>query len=354
MKRTLCLMGMVGFLAVSAQASAQGEPTPDKLEVQEVAETGSMPKGTILSNDGTKFYVTNFGQLNKRNITIYDAKTLQFEGQIDVPGIVVESVLSHDGKTLYVSNFRRSSVMFIDIASKTVTQEIKTGTHPKILALSGDGKSLFAANWATNDVTEIDVPKAEVKKTLKAGKQPRGMVSTKAGKLYIANFFGESIDIYEGKDLDTHHRIKACKCPRHLALSPDEKTLYISCLNADQLQAMDIATETVQHKVVIGSAPKSIAVSKDGKYVYSADYGDTRSVSVVDTSTWTSRVFKIPGMDRGSGVAVGPDGKHALVTGWYDGHVYLVGFEGTGGHPDESKKKMRRWQFTPHHADPGD
>lgn len=350
MKGTLCVMGALVALSVTTPASAE----PEKLEVQEVADTGSMPKGTILSHDGTKFYVTNFGQLNKRNITIYDAKTLQFLDQIDVPGIVVESILSHDGKTLYVSNFRRSSVMFIDLATKTVTHEIKTGTHPKILALSGDGKSLFAANWATNDVTEIDIPSAEVKKTLKAGRQPRGMVATKAGRLYIANFFGQSIDIYEGKDLEQHHRIKACKCPRHLALSPDEKTVYISCLNADQLQALDVATETVTHKVVIGSAPKSIAVSKDGRYVYSADYGQTRSVSVVDTSSWTSRVFKIPGMDRGSGVAVGPDGKHALVTGWYDGHVYLVGFEGSGGHPDEAKAKIRHWQYQPFKEDPGD
>ena len=57
---------------------------------------------------------TNFGQLDKKNITIYDAKTLQPIDQIDVPGIVVESILSPDGKILYVSNFKRSSVMAIE------------------------------------------------------------------------------------------------------------------------------------------------------------------------------------------------------------------------------------------------
>jgi hypothetical protein len=88
--------------------------------------------------------------------------------------------------------------------------------------------------------------------------------------------------------------------------------------------------------------------------VYSADYGEGRSVSVVDTQEWSARVFPIKGMDRGSGVAVAPDGVHALVTGWYDGHVYLVGFEGTGGHPTESQRRMRRWQFLPRHPDPGD
>ena len=349
MKSAFAFVGLLGALFATVPATA----APPKVEVQEVADTGSMPKGAILSNDGKKFYVTNFGQLNKRNITIYDAKTLAEIDQIDVPGVVVESALSPDGKTLYVSNFRRSSVMFIDLASKTVTEEIKTGTHPKVLAVSPDGSSLFAANWATNDVSQIDVKSATVARTLKAGRQPRGMAATKSGKLYVANFFGDSIDVFEGKDLDQKHRIRVCKCPRHLALSPDEKTLYISCLNFSQLHAMDLGTETIAHRVPIGKAPKSIAVSKDGRYVYSADYGESRSMSVVDTRDWTSRVFPIPGMDRGSGVAVAPDGRKALVTGWYDGHVFLVGFEGEGGHPEEAKRKIRHFQFLPHHDDPG-
>jgi DNA-binding beta-propeller fold protein YncE len=180
------------------------------------------------------------------------------------------------------------------------------------------------------------------------------MAMTKSGTLYVANFYGDSIDVFEGKDFDKTHRIPVCKCPRHLAMSPDDKMLYISCLNFSQLHAMDVATENVLHKVQIGTAPKSIDVSRDGRYVYSADYGEGRSVSVVDTQDWTARIFPIHAMDRASGVAVGPDGKHALVTGWYDGHVYLVGFEGTGGHPEATKKRMRRWQFIPRHPDPGD
>ncbi|MBX3185667.1 MAG: YncE family protein [Labilithrix sp.] len=349
MKKSLFLLGMTGILGAAAPASAE----PPKIEVQEVEDTGSMPKGAMLSNDGKKFYVTNFGQLDKKNITIYDAHTLAPIGQIDVPGVIVESALSPDGKTLYVSNFRRSSVMFIDLATKSVSHEIKTGTHPKVLVVSPDGKSLFAANWASKSVSQIDVATATVVRTLSVGRQPRGMAISKAGKLYVANFFGDSIDVFEGPELDKQHRLPACKCPRHLALSPDEKTLYISCLNANAVHAMDVATETVQHRVSVGNAPKSISVSHDGRWVYTADYGESRSVSVVDTHDWTSRIFPIAAMDRGSGVAVGPDGKHALVTGWYDGHVYLVGFQGTGGRPEEAKKKMRRWQFLPKKDDPG-
>lgn len=349
MRAVTTVMAVVGALSVLRPALAG----PPVLEVQEVAPAGSMPKGATLSPDGKRFYVTNFGQLDVKNVTIYDAVTLAVVDQLDVPGVIVESALSPDGTTLYISNFTRSSVMFVDIGSKRVTHEIRTGQHPKVLVASPDGKSVFAANWMSKSVTQIDVASASVVRTLDVDKQPRGMAMSKSGTLYVANFYGDSIDVFEGKELENRHRLPVCKCPRHLALSPDERTLYMSCLNYDQIHAMDVATETVQHKVSVGQAPKSIAVSRDGRYVYSADYGESRSISVVDTADWTARTYPIPAMDRGSGVAVGPDDRHALVTGWYDGHVYLVGFEGSGGHPDDSKRKMRRWQFTPRHSDPG-
>lgn len=326
--------------------------TPPRLEVQEVAATGSMPKGALLSPDGTRVYVTSFGQLDRKNVTVLDARTLALVDTIDVPGNVVESAISPDGKTLYLSNFRRSSVMFVDVASHRVVREIKTGKHPKVLALSPDGKSLFAANWAAHSVSRIDVASGQVVQTLGAGRQPRGMVVTRGGKLVIANFWGASLDVYDGKDLASHHRVTACDNPRHLALSPDHGTLYVSCLRASEIEAVDLSTETVTHRVKVGAAPKSIEVSRDGRFVWSADYGVSRSVSVVDTRSWTSRVFPVPGMDRGSGVAVAPDGRHAVVTGWYDAHAYLVGFAGEGGHPEAARRAISAWKARPFHDDP--
>ncbi len=311
-------------LAVPGIAAAK----PPVVELLRKAETGSMPKGAALSPDGNSLYVTNFGQKDKNNITVLDAHTLAPKGRIDLAGNVVESVLSPDGKTLYVSNFGRNSVEFVDLASKTVTREVKTDTHPKILVLSPDGRSLFAANWASASVTQIDVGSATVVRTLATGQQPRGMAMTRSGTLFVANFNGASIDVFKGKDFSERTRVSACTIPRHLALSPDDKTLYVSCYMASQVHAFDVATMTVTKKVAVGSAPKSLEVSRDGRYVYTADYGvETNSVSVIDTADFTARVFPIRGMQRGSGVAVSADGRHAYVTGWLDSHVYMVGLK---------------------------
>ena len=335
--------------ALAAPAHAQ----PPRLEVQAVAATGSMPKGVSLSPDTKRAYVTNFGQSNGHNIEIVDAQSLAHLDTIDLPGNVVESVLSADGTTIFASNFIRNSVQFIDVKTKRVSKEIPTGTHPKILVLSPDARSLFAANWSGDSVTQIDIPTARVIRTLPAGKNPRGMVMTRSGTLYVANFNGESIDVYKGADFAERHRFGACPIPRHLTLTVDEKLLLVSCYHDSMLHAVDLATEKVVHQLHVGSSPKTIEVSRDGRWIWSADYGkETNSVTVVDTDDWTARVFPVPGMDHGSGLTIYPDGKHALVTGWYDNHVYLVGFEGTGGDPSQIAKARAQidgWIRRPKH-----
>ena len=330
-------------------------PIP-KLEVQEVEATGRQPKGAFLSHDGKRLYVTNFGELMKKKcVSVYDTDTLALVEEIDLPGEAVEAALSPDDRTLYVSSFWTHSVMFVDLGTKAVTHDVKTGAHPKVVTSSPDGKRVYVANWSGGSVTEIDTSSAEVVKTHPTGKSPRGLAVAKDGTLYAASFYADRIEVYEGASRETHRSIPVCKCPRHLALSPDDKTLYISCLYASQIHALDLATGKVTHKAQVGASPKSIAVSRDGRWVWSAEYGGTRSVSVVDTDTWTARTFTVPGMDRGSGIAVGEGGEHAFVTGWYDAHVYRVGFEGTGGHPKESLAKITKgWLGRPFSPDPGD
>jgi len=345
------LFSLIFALAASTASPTIAGAQPPQLEVQAVAGTGSMPKGVSISPDGKHAYVTNFGQAESKNIDIYNADTLEHEATINIPGIVVESVLSPDGTTIYASNFSRNSVQFVDLKTKRVTREIPTSLHPKIIVPSPDGKYLFAANWSGQSVTQIEIATGKAIRTLPTtGLNPRGMAMTRAGILYAANFNGASIDIFRGPEMKDRHTISACPIPRHLTLSPDDKTLFISCYHDSMLHAVDIESEKVVHTLHVGSSPKSVEVSRDGRWVWSADYGkETNSVSVVDTTDWTARVYPIPGMDRGSGLTLYPDGKHALVTGWYDDHVYRVGFEGSGGDPAAARAKIEGWIKRPHH-----
>ena len=253
------LVGALAPFVVPSPAYAQ----PPQLEVQAVATTGSMPKGVSLSPDGKRAYVTNFGQANGKNIHIYDAETLTQEATIDLPGIVVESVLSADGTMIFASNFQRNSVQFVDLKTRKVTREISTGLHPKILVPSPDGKYLFAANWSGQSVTQIEIATGKAVRTLPTtGLNPRGMAMTRAGVLFAANFNGASIDIFRGPELKERHTVAACPIPRHLTLSPDDRMLFISCYHDSMLHAVDVATEKVVHTLHVGSLPKSVDISE--------------------------------------------------------------------------------------------
>jgi YVTN family beta-propeller protein len=314
------------LLAVAPRAAA----TAPAIEVQQAVPTGSMPKGVTISPDGRHLFVTNYGQLNHDNVSVFDAETLRLEYRIDVPGIVVESAISPDGNTLYVSNFRRNSVQFVDLARREVTHEVTAGLHPKILVLSHDGSRLFAANWGSQDVTEIDTATATATRTLHAQLNPRGMAITQAGRLYIANFNSRSIDIYEGASMETHRRLEnVCRIPRHLVLSPDETRLYVSCLTDSTLVVLDTQSERAIRRVPVGRSPKADDVTADGRYVVTADYGGS-SVTIVDTTDWTRRTIEVPGMDAASGIVTARQGVRFFVTGWYDDHLYAVGLEGSG------------------------
>lgn len=312
----------VGAAALCVCALALANPP--RIDVERRVDTGAMPKGASVSPDGTRLYVTNYGQLNRNNIGIFDTATLRRVGTVDLPGIAVESAVSPDGRTLYVSNFRRNSVQFVDLGSRQVTAEVTVGSHPKILVLSRDGRRLFAANWSGESVSEIEVASRRVVRTLRAGANPRGMALTRAGTLYVANFNDHSIDVYQGADLSRHHTIRhVCRVPRHLSLSPDDRTLYISCFTGSFLAAMDTTTERIAHTVSVGRSPKATDVLPGGRYVVTADYGGS-GASIVDTQDWTARTLDIPGMDHASGVAAARQGMRFFVTGWYDDHVYAV------------------------------
>jgi YVTN family beta-propeller protein len=330
----LCIALAVFAPQASALAETQaptqaGGEKPPELVLLKKAVTGFMPKGVTVSTDGKLAFVTNFGAMNHDNVRAYDTETLEERWHVDFPGNSVESVVSPDGKTLYVSNFSKNQVEFIDLATHSVRASVKTGQHPKIVVVSRDGSRLFSANWGTNDVTVIDTASATVLVTKKVGKQPRGMAIKRDGTLFVADFWSDKLHVFDGMAEGAPERSEAkiCSRPRHLALSDDDTTLFMSCLLGSKVAALDVRTNVSEDPsnlfaAPVGSAPKSIYAQ--GDYVYSADFVGN-GVSTVNSKTGASRIQRVAGLQEASGIAAIPSAGRVLVTGWLDGHLYLLG-----------------------------
>jgi YVTN family beta-propeller protein len=309
---------LVSLVAGSALAAAP------RLEVLERIDTGSQPKGVSVSPDGSRLYVTIFGRPDRENVWVYDARTLRRVGTVSFAGNAVESLPSHDGRTLYVTNFRRNRVEVIDTRSLEVVDEIEVGKNPKTMALSRDGKTLFVANWSSHTVSVVDLERKRVVHTLRTGENPRGMATTREGRLFVASFADDVIDVFDHPRADEQHdrRLRVCAVPRHLVLSPDEDTLYVSCYRKSLLGVVDLRDWSVE-RLPIGRSPKTIDITSDGRWVVSADYGEG-TVSVVDTRSMQMRRTWVPELTMATGLAVSPTGQLRVYATSFDRNELFV------------------------------
>jgi YVTN family beta-propeller protein len=87
-------------------------------------------------------------------------------------------------------------------------------------------------------------------------------------------------------------------------LSPDGKTLYVSCGRGESVAVIDVATHKVTRMIDgVGARPWGIGVSADGAHLFTAN-GPSNDVSIIDAATGqvTARV-KVGGLPWGLVVA---------------------------------------------------
>lgn len=74
------------------------------------------------------------------------------------------------------------------------------------------------------------------------------------------------------------------RAPRHLVISPDDRTLYVTLNGDGQVSQIDLGTRRTVARVTTGSAPRSMAISSDGLSLYVVNY-ESSTVSKVDART---------------------------------------------------------------------
>jgi YVTN family beta-propeller protein len=279
------------------------------------APTGSQPKGTSVSPDGSKIFVTNFGQNASKNVYRYDPQTLALKAKANFSGNAIESVVSSDGKRLYVSNFDNQEMLELDTETLAINRRIKVENVPKHFALSPDESMMYVSNWGSGTVSFVDLQSGKQVGAVEVGKNPRGTAVTHDGKkLYVANFGSDTVSIV---DVETQKEVKliaTAHAPRHITISKDDKKVYVSCYGDTKVHVIDTTTDEIERTVEVGLGPKTIELSRDEKFFYTADYRGS-TMSIVNTETWETLILPVPTV-KSSGLAVSPDDRRVYLTGW--------------------------------------
>jgi YVTN family beta-propeller protein len=194
---------------------------------------GAAPSGLMRTASGSRLYVA----LNQANqVAVIDTATRGLVSRIPVGTYPYTTVISADGSKVYVSNWggkvpgptdftdgmfpvvvdRRTgipvsgTVSVIDTASNTVIDTIEVGLHPCGMALSPSGDRLYVTNANSDTVSVIDTTTDTVTKTLNVGL---------VGSAWRATLLGSS--------------------PNAVTVSPDGRTRYVANASQNAVAVVD-------------------------------------------------------------------------------------------------------------------
>lgn len=332
------------------------------LELVKSISVGDHPKSVTLSPDQTKAYVCN---LEEGSVEIIDTRSLERIKRISFkrtpieitdknPPFTsfeekpVEIAFTRDGRFVWISLLNAGGVAVYDWRGriktrgkeskevriqnnreknfkKTRLRFIPTGKQPKIIAVSPDKKMVFVANWEGGGITVIDAETFKVLKKIPTGSHPRGICFTRS-HAYVANFVSNTISEISLKTLNkTRNFDDVGKNPRHLVLSKDQKSIYVSNHGDGHIREIDIETKEVTHEWAVGKEPRTISLDENKNILFVTNYKDN-SLTSLDLSKPES-TFSINTLHHPVGAAFNRRDNTVWVSGYLDQKVNVYKFK---------------------------
>ena len=196
----------------------------------------------------------------------YAQGQLKLNGEMKAADFVGDVVLSPDGRLIYAADLFGNAVVVINPQSGRVTDRFKTGRRPYRILVHPDGRSFFVSSWADAAVYQYSATNGEEIGRIRLGPHATDMVisgyrpedqavpqaPTWKYRLFVAaantnNVF--VVGIGENKTMNLVDTIYVAPAllsplgmtPSALALSRDQKHLYVACSDADAVASVDVS-----------------------------------------------------------------------------------------------------------------
>jgi YVTN family beta-propeller protein len=188
------------------------------LEVSTLSVVGDPFEVIPDAADARLYVVTNTNRLYQ-----LDRATSAVLGSIAIPGTGQSLAFHPNGYLLYVSTFSGGSALEVDTRSMTATRAFNTGGLAQEVVVSSDGTELFVADQSLGKVDVFSLASGARLASIPVGGNPWGM-----------------------------------------AITPDQRHLYVSLIFQGQVAVIDRATRTVVQRIATGGMPRRIVFNQGG------------------------------------------------------------------------------------------
>jgi len=246
--RRLYVLDLAHFRLVVIDASSK--------QIVASVPVGRMPFGLAISPDGKRVYVSNVGMFEYSLIPGYDENDAKHTG-LDFPPYGFPSKEAMEGTTINGKkipglgdpNVPESNSVFVidvsDAAHPRVTAKIRTGIPVGAGSIGGSSpgavvagrKKVFVSNAAQDSITILNARSNRVERTLVL--EPTESVRGLRGVL-----------------------------PFGMALSPDEKQLYVACAGINAVAVIDARKDQVLGYLPTAWFPARVAIGPNGRTLY--------------------------------------------------------------------------------------
>lgn len=284
------------------------------LDVRDGRQVSQVPfNGPHPFADGKKeglFYGLTWGATTPQGTLLYAGRgsderigvlTLSPEGKlsreertIDTPSGVTQGqplhhvaglAVSADGTTLYAANNAgdpkkgmNSTLSVIDLPTARLSASIPLPGYPLGVAAMTTGPSekrkVYVGSEQRGVVAVVDPMQKKVIRTVSTGAQPTGMIFDRAqARLFVANASSDTVSIIRTRDDKVEKSILLRPAdarglpgatPTGLALSPDEKTLFVTLSDMNAVALVNVEKGRVEGYLPVGWYPTAVIASPDG------------------------------------------------------------------------------------------
>jgi YVTN family beta-propeller protein len=127
-------------------------------------------------------------------------------------------------------------------------------------------------------------------------------------KAYVGNFKDNTISVIDLELRRVTATIPIPPGPHGMAITPDNRWLYVASDGASTVSVVDTATDKLVENIEVGKNPHGVVITRDGKYVLVGVY-DTDSVAFIDTAT--RKVIASVLVGKPHNIAIHPNGQIA-------------------------------------------